>query len=157
MRYCARRRTMTLINRESKKMPRTPAKTFTDKELEIMRVIWEHGEATVKDIQEALPGARHYNGVLTIIRMLERKGHLAHRAGGKAHVYRAKAKPEKSQRKVLGHLISQIFGGSAVAMVLHLIETGGLTEADLQEIRLQLAARALARKETADKPRKGGQ
>src|SRR5262249_44721766 len=76
-------------------MPRQPSKTFTDKELEIMSVIWERGEATAKEIQEALPGERHYNSVLTIIRVLERKGHLIHRAEGKAHVYRAKAKPEK--------------------------------------------------------------
>jgi BlaI family transcriptional regulator, penicillinase repressor len=81
-------------------MPRQASKTFTDKELEIMRVIWDRGEATTKEIQEALPGERHYNSVLTIIRVLERKGHLTHRAEGKAHVYRAKAKPEKAQRRL---------------------------------------------------------
>jgi predicted transcriptional regulator len=138
-------------------MPRTPTKTFTDKELEIMRVVWERGAATVREIQEALPGAPHYNSVLTIIRVLERKGHLTHRAAGKAHVYRARAKPEKAQRKVLSHLIKQVFGGSAAAMVLHLVETGDLTENDLHEVRQQLAARTLARKEAADKLRKGGQ
>ena len=105
-------------------MPRTAAKTFTDKEMEIMRIVWERGEATAKEIQEALPGERHYNSVLTIIRVLERKGHLTHRAEGKAHIYRAKAKQEKSQRKVLSHLIESVFGGSASAMVLHLVETG---------------------------------
>ncbi|MGH9853561.1 MAG: BlaI/MecI/CopY family transcriptional regulator, partial [Blastocatellia bacterium] len=101
-------------------MPRTPSKTFTDKEMEIMRVIWERGEATAKEIQEALPGERHYNSVLTIIRVLERKGHLMHRTEGKAHVYRAKSTQEKSRSKVLGHLIKQVFGGSAASLVLHL-------------------------------------
>src|SRR4029453_17590869 len=126
-------------------MPRQPSKTFTDKEMEIMRVIWERGEATAKEIQEALPDERHYNSVMTIIRVLERKGHLTHRAEGKAHVYRAKAKPEKAQRRVLSHLIEQVFGGSAAAMVLHLVETGDLTEEDLREVREQMAARAQAR------------
>ena len=60
-------------------MPRTPSKTFTEKELEIMQVVWELGEATAREIQEQLPGERHYNSVLTIIRELERKGHLTHR------------------------------------------------------------------------------
>jgi predicted transcriptional regulator len=106
-------------------MPRQPSKTFTDKELEIMRVI-------------------------------ERKGHLIHRAEGKAHIYRAKAKPGKAQRRVLSHLIEQLFGGSAAAMVLHLVETGDLTEEDLSEIREQMAARAQAGKTAAAKPKKGG-
>ncbi|MCI0388985.1 MAG: BlaI/MecI/CopY family transcriptional regulator, partial [Acidobacteria bacterium] len=91
-------------------MPRTPSKTFTDKELEIMRAIWELGEATARQIQEQLPGERHYNSVLTIIRVLERKGHLRHRAEGKAHVYRARQQPEKSRSRVLSHLIRQVFG-----------------------------------------------
>jgi BlaI family transcriptional regulator, penicillinase repressor len=119
-----------------------------------MRVIWERGEATAKEIQEALPGERHYNSVLTIIRVLERKGHLTHRAEGKAHIYRAKAKQGKAQRRVLSHLIEQVFGGSAAAMVLHLVETGDLTEEDLKEVREQIAARSQAGKTAAAKPKK---
>ena len=121
-----------------------------------MRVIWERVEATAKEIQESLPGERHYNSVLTIIRVLERKGHLIHRAEGTAHIYRAKAKPGKAQRRVLSHLIEQLFGGSAAAMVLHLVETGDLTEEDLSEVREQMAARAQAGKTAAAKPKKGG-
>jgi len=135
-------------------MPRKPSKTFTDKELEIMRVVWEVGEATAKQIQEKLPGERHYNSVLTIIRVLERKGHLMHRTEGKAHVYRAKSTQEKSRSKVLGHLIKQVFGGSAAAMVLHLVESGDLTEEDLSEVRAQMAVRAQAIKTAAAKPKK---
>jgi len=120
-------------------MPRRPTKTFTDKELEIMRVIWELGEATAREIQERLGGESHYNSVLTIIRVLERKGHLTHRPQGKAHVYRARQQPEKSRSRVLAHLINQVFGGSAASLVLHLVETGDLTENDLREIRKQMA------------------
>src|SRR5438045_7529070 len=116
-------------------MSRTSSKTFTEKELEIMRVIWDSGEATAREIQARLSGDRHYNSVLTIIRVLERKGHLTHRAEGKAHVYRARQQPEKSRSKVLGHMIKQVFGGSAASLVLHLVETGDLTEDDLREVR----------------------
>lgn len=122
-------------------MPRTPSKTFTDKELEIMNVVWNAGEATARQIQEALPGEPHYNSVLTIIRVLEKKGHLVYRVEGKAHVYRAKAKQEKAQRKVLSHLIKQVFGGSPASLVMHLVETGELTEADLQEARQLIATK----------------
>jgi predicted transcriptional regulator len=136
-------------------MPRTPSKTFTEKEMEIMRVIWELGEATAREIQERLPGDRHYNSILTIIRVLERKGHLAHRPAGKAHVYRARQQPHKSRKRVLSHLIRQVFGGSAASLVLHLVETGDLTEDDLNEVRQQIAARSQERK-TSAKTQKGG-
>jgi BlaI family transcriptional regulator, penicillinase repressor len=122
-------------------MSRTASKTFTDKEMEIMQVVWEIGEATTKQIQEKLPGERHYNSVLTIIRVLERKGHLTHRVEGKAHVYRARQQPEKSKGRVLAHLIKQVFGGSAASLVLHLVETGDLTEEDLREVRSKMASR----------------
>jgi predicted transcriptional regulator len=107
-----------------------------------MRLIWELGEATVKDLQERLPGDRHYNSVLTIIRVLERKGHLTHRAEGRAHIYRARVSHEKASRRVLKHLVEHVFGGSASSLVLHLVETGDLTEKDLREVRAQMARRA---------------
>ena len=119
-------------------MPRQPSKSFTDKEIEIMQVIWKMGEATVKQIQEQLPGRRHYNSVLTIVRVLERKGHLVHREEGRTFIYHAKESQERARRKVLSHLVKQVFGGSASSLVLHLVETGDLTEADLVEIRKQM-------------------
>jgi predicted transcriptional regulator len=127
---------------EKSEMPRKPSKTYTDKELEIMRVIWELGEATARQIQERLPGDRHYNSVMTIIRVLERKGHLTHRVDGRAYIYRARASQEKSRSKVLSHLIKQVFGGSAASLVLHLVEAGDLTEEDLREVRQRAALKA---------------
>ena len=106
-----------------------------------MRIVWKLGEATAREIQAQLPGNRHYNSVLTIIRVLEAKGHLSHRVAGKSHVYRARQTPEKSRGRVLGHLIEQVFGGSATSLVLHLVETGNLTESDLREIRQRLRQR----------------
>jgi predicted transcriptional regulator len=126
-------------------MPRKPSKTFTDKELEIMQAIWELGEATVKDIQEFLPGNQHYNSLLTIIRVLEKKGHLAHREEGRAFMYRAVEQQAKSRNLAIGHLLKQVFGGSATSLVLSLVETGDLTKADIDDIRKQLAAQEKAK------------
>jgi predicted transcriptional regulator len=116
-------------------MPRQPSKTFTDKELEIMRVIWRLGEASARQIQQELPGERHYNSIMTIVRVLERKKHLAHREDGRAHIYRATVNPDKARTRVLKHLVKNLFGGSATSLVMNLIETGDLTADDLAEIR----------------------
>jgi predicted transcriptional regulator len=116
-------------------MPRQPSKTFTDKELEIMKVIWKLGEASARQIQENLPGERHYNSVMTIIRVLEKKNHLTHREDGRSHIYRAAVNPKKSRTRVLKHLVKHVFGGSAASLVLNLVETGDLTFEELDAIR----------------------
>lgn len=120
-------------------MPRKPSKVFTEKELEIMKLIWQMGEVTVKDIQERLPGAQHYNSVLTIIRVLERKGHLVHRAEGKTFFYSAGESGEKARIRLLRHLIDQVFGGSAASVVLNLVQAGDLSKKDLDKIRARMS------------------
>ena len=122
-------------------MPRTPSKIFTDREMEIMRVIWELGEASAKQIQSRLPGDRHYNSVMTIIRVLEKKSHLTHREEGRTFIYRPTESRRKAHTRVLKHLVKQVFGGSAASLVLNLVETGDLTREDLDAIRRKLASR----------------
>ena len=121
-------------------MARKPSKVFTEKELEIMKLIWQMGEASVKEIQEQLPGASHYNSVLTIIRVLERKGHLVHRAEGKTFFYKAAESGENARIRLLRHLIDQVFGGSAASVVLNLVEAGDLSKKDLDKIRDRISA-----------------
>src|SRR5215475_2324029 len=98
-------------------MPRKPSKGFTDRELEIMQVVWQMGEATVKEIQQRLPGDPHYNSELTIIRVLERKGRLVHRVEGKTHFYRADESEENSRARLPRRLMDPVFGGSAASVV----------------------------------------
>src|SRR5262245_43701918 len=119
-------------------MPRKPSKIFTDRELEIMQVVWKLGEASARQIQENLAGDRHYNSVLTIIRVLERKNHLTHREDGRTHVYKATVNPEMARTRVLKHLVKQVFGGSAASLVLNLVQTGDLTASDLDTIRRKM-------------------
>src|SRR6516164_6745103 len=120
-------------------MPRKPSEVFTDKELEIMKIVWQLGEASVKDIQERLPGDQHYNSVLTIIRVLERKRHLVHRTEGKTYVYRAGEAREQARARLLRRLVEDVFGGSAASVVLNLVQTGDLTNDDLDRIRKKIA------------------
>ena len=123
-------------------MPRKASKIFTDKELEIMRVIWKIGEASARQIQEQLPGEQHYNSVMTIIRVLERKNHLTHREEGRTYIYRATASQAKARQRVLSHLLRHVFEGSAASLVLNLVETGDLTVEDLDEIRRRTGSKA---------------
>jgi BlaI family transcriptional regulator, penicillinase repressor len=136
-------------------MPRKPSKGFTDRELEIMKVVWQMGEATVKEIQQRLPGHPHYNSVLTIIRVLERKGRLVHRVEGKTHFYRAGESKEKSRTLLLRHLIDQVFGGSAASIVLNLVQTGDLTPKDIDDIRSKIAGVSEEKKEEKKDDGKG--
>jgi predicted transcriptional regulator len=106
-----------------------------------MRIIWDKGEATVRDMQQALPAGRHYNSVLTIVRVLENKGHIKHRQEGRGFVYRAVAPREESRSRVLTHLIDNVFGGSFESIVLNMVERGDLTLEQLDEIRRKLRRR----------------
>jgi BlaI family transcriptional regulator, penicillinase repressor len=132
-------------------MPRKPSIDFTDKELEIIKVVWQMGEATVKEIQQRLPGEPHYNSVLTIIRVLERKRRLVHRVEGKTHFYRARESKEKSRARLLRHLIDQVFGGSAASVVLNLVQAGDLTPKDLDEIRGKIDGLSEEKKDDGNK------
>lgn len=105
-----------------------------------MKVVWELGEGGVKDIQNRLLGARHYNSVLTIIRVLEQKGHLTHREKGRNHIYRPTENQKTSRGRILNHLVNQVFGGSASSMVINLVETGDLSRRDLDEIRRRVSS-----------------
>ena len=120
-------------------MPRKPSKVFTDRELEIMKLIWQMGEATVKEIQRRLPGEPHYNSVLTIMRVLERKGHLVHRVEGKTHFYRAGESKDKARTRLLRYMVDQVFGGMAASVVLSLVKAGDLSPEDLDDIRGKIA------------------
>src|SRR5215813_10436412 len=132
-------------------MARKPSKGFTDRELEIMNVVWQMGEATVKEIQQRLPGESHYNSVLTITRVLERKGRLVHRVEGKTHFYRAGESKENSHARLLRHLVDQVFGGSAASVVLNLVQAGDLTPKDLDDIRGKVAGMRKEKKDGGSK------
>jgi len=113
-----------------------------------MRILWDKGEATVREMQEALPGDRHYNSVLTIVRVLDRKGHITHRQEGRGFVYRAAASQEESRSRMLSHVIDTVFGGSFESIVLNMVDRGDLTLEQLDEIRKAVRRRALEKRKT---------
>jgi BlaI family penicillinase repressor len=111
--------------------------TLTGQELEIMKVVWTLDTATVRQVYEELLKKRHiaYTTVMTLMNILEKKGHLKKRQQDRAYVY-SSAKPQKQViGAIVREFVQRVFNGSAEPLLLHLIEDEQLTAEDLDEIR----------------------
>ena len=112
----------------------------TEQELEILKIVWRLKTATVREVYEALLERRRiaYTTVMTMMNILERKGHLRKRREAKAFVYAA----TRPQRQVIGKMVREfvdrVFNGSARPLLVHLVEDRKLSEDDLRELRRAL-------------------
>ncbi len=124
-------------------MPRKSSIVLTEAELRLMDVIWSRGSGTVQQIQEALPeeSPLAYNSVLTTIRILEKKGYVAHEKDGRAHVYRALVEKQDATRSEISHLLGRFFQNSRELLVLNLLEDKSLDAAELKKLRGLLEAK----------------
>lgn len=109
-------------------------------ELKIMEALWKHGTASVREIQESLPekGRPAHNTVQTILTRLEAKKAVRRaKKIGNAHIYEPLVTRDETQRLLVNELLA-FFGGRAVPLLSHLIETGQLTLQDVDEARKAL-------------------
>ena len=117
--------------------------TLTDQELEIMKVVWKRDSSTVRDVYEELLRHRKiaYTTVMTMMGILEQKGHLTRSPDGRAYVYR----PAQPKAKVVGNMVQdfvkRVFDGSAEPLLVHLVENKELDEEQLKEIERLLKER----------------
>ena len=118
-------------------MPRNKSATLTEAELRIMNVLWQRGRATVHEVLEVLPAspALAYNSVLTIIRILEKKGYVKHEKDGRAHIYIPQVDRKKATRFEVRHLVNRFFGNSDELLVLNILEDKGIDAAELERLR----------------------
>jgi predicted transcriptional regulator len=122
---------------------------LTEQELEIMKVVWERDSTTVRDVYETLRAQRQiaYTTVMTMMRILERKGHLKVSRADRAYVYR----PARPRQRVVGEMVREfvdrVFGGAAEPLVQHLVRDRHLTEDDLKAIATHLKSK---KREDAD-------
>jgi BlaI family transcriptional regulator, penicillinase repressor len=116
-------------------MTRRSSESLTEREAQIMDVVWRLGEATAEQVREAIPGKPHDSTVRTLMRVLESKGYLAHEPRGKAYVYRATVGRQKAQRLAVRSVLTRFFAGSAEDLVLRLIEDEHLSLTQLEELR----------------------
>ena len=102
-----------------------------------MKVVWRTGPATVRDVYEDLLQHRRiaYTSVMTMMNVLERKGHLRKSAQDRAFVYEPTAPQKRVLSSMVGEFVDRVFNGSASPLLQHLFEDERLTDQDLREIQ----------------------
>ena len=118
-------------------MPRPKSLTMTDGELRLMRVLWDRGEATVGEVVDALKTRPKpaYNTVLTLLRIMEKKGYVTHRKDGRAFIFLPKVDRTNASRSALHTLVNRFFDGSPRLLMLNLLEDGQLSPEALKQLK----------------------
>ncbi len=106
-------------------------------EMEVARLLWEIGPATVRQVFEAIPESRKmdFSTVQTYLRRLDTKGHANSKKDGRILVYSARTKPRTVIRETVDDLVQRLFGGDTMPLVRHLIEERGIDSDDIAELR----------------------
>ncbi|MGH9888324.1 MAG: BlaI/MecI/CopY family transcriptional regulator [bacterium] len=94
---------------------------FTDRELDVMAVLWARGSGTVAEVREALADDFARTTVLTVLRILEEKGHVRHVAEGKAHRYSPTVPPDVAGKSALSRILDTMFAGSHELLLTQLV------------------------------------
>lgn len=109
--------------------------------MEILSVLWERGEATVREVHEILSPSNPtgYTTVLKLLQIMHEKGLVERDESAKAHVYRARLAQEETQKTLVSDLLDRAFRGSALKLVQHVLETKPTSAEELAEIRKMIA------------------
>ena len=113
--------------------------SLTNREADVMRVLWDHGPSVVTEVRERLADELAYTTVLTILRTLETKGYAGHQEEGRVHRYFAAVKEQTAQRSALRHLTHKLFKGSAELLFTHLVSDQKLSPEQIRRMRRLLA------------------
>lgn len=118
-------------------------KPLTEVELELMTLIWDMGEGTIKDVQNALPKDRDlaYTSVATIMKILESKKILKSQKREKAHVFSPLVSRNEYEAASLRHLAQHVFKGNPTSMVVRLLNEADLSAEELKSIKEILTER----------------
>ncbi|HUL74944.1 MAG TPA: BlaI/MecI/CopY family transcriptional regulator [Vicinamibacterales bacterium] len=116
---------------------RRPLPRPTDTEVAILRVLWTRGPSTVRQVHEALAGAREtgYTTTLKLMQLMVEKGLLTRDASARTHIYAARVPQDQTQRLLVTDLVDRAFGGSAAALVMQALSARPVTPEQLKEIR----------------------
>jgi len=120
--------------------------SFTDRELDVMSVLWDVGPATVAEVRERIADDLAYTTVLTILRTLEQKGYVSHTEDGRAHRYKPLVKREVAGRTALRRLVDKVFDGSPELLLTQLVSDKNLSDEELRRLRKLLADRLREKK-----------
>ena len=110
-------------------------KGFTDRELDIMSVLWREGSGTVAEIREALGEEVGYTTVLKMLQILERKGAVDHEREGRAYRYVPLVEPVRAGGRALTRIVNKIFHGSAERLLATLVEDRQFSDEEIARMR----------------------
>ncbi|HEY5823444.1 MAG TPA: BlaI/MecI/CopY family transcriptional regulator [Cyclobacteriaceae bacterium] len=112
----------------------------TDKEIEILHILWQKKEVSVKEVHEELGGetTNGYTTILKIMQIMNEKGLVTRQKSGKLHLYKAVTSPENTKTQLLDKMINTVFQGSASQMVMSALGNGKPSKEELKEIRSYL-------------------
>ncbi len=118
-------------------MKQETLKTPTQSELEILRVLWERGPSTVKEVHETLSETKPvgYTTVLKLLQIMTVKGTVKRNENDRAHVYEAYQPADRTKRQLAGEMLQKVFGGSASELVMHALSGRKASHAEIEEIR----------------------
>ncbi len=109
----------------------------TDAELAILRVLWDREPATVRQVHEALSGARDtgYTTTLKLMQIMAEKGLVTRDESARTHTYTTRLSRDETQQQLVSDLLDRAFGGSAAALVLQALQAGETTPEELRQVR----------------------
>ena len=109
----------------------------TDAEVAILRVLWQRGPSTVREVWEQISPAQQtgYTTVLKTMQIMIEKGLLKRDETDRSHVYKPSLSEERTQQQVIGHLLDRVFSGSAHKLVMQALASKKATHNELAEIR----------------------
>jgi BlaI family transcriptional regulator, penicillinase repressor len=115
----------------------------TEGELELLAILWERGEATVRDVFVIVNQRRPvvYTGVQKLMQIMLEKGHVVRDASERSHIYRPAVAKEETQRRFMRDLSDRFFAGRAVQLAMRALEMEQASEEELSEIRKLIAAK----------------
>jgi len=114
----------------------------TATELDILRVLWERGPSTVREVHEVLAKSKDmgYTTVLKLLQIMTVKGMVKRDENARAHVYEARQPAENTKRQLVGDLLQRAFAGSASQLMLHALSSKKTPREEIEEIRRMLDA-----------------
>lgn len=114
--------------------------SFTERELDVMGVLWDQGGGTVAEVRERLADDLAYTTVLTVLRTLEEKGYVGHVEAGKAHRFHPLVERQAAGSSVLRRMMRKLFKDSPELLLTHLVSDRRLSEDELRRMRALLDA-----------------
>lgn len=109
--------------------------SLTDREADIMQVLWERGASTVAEVRDALHDDLAYTTVLTILRNLQAKGYVDHKPEGRAHRFFPRVQQQAARRNAVKHLMGKLFKGSADLLLTQLVAENKLDDDQVARIK----------------------